>query len=204
MSRIARCLSTPYIDAFGPRGRSPPTSAPPSSPPWDPDEADSDAVAVVRRGARLPWPGEVVLEDGTSLGRLDAVPHDAPYGYHRLTRDDGREQLLITGPGRCHLPAGLRAWGWAIQLAPRARGAAGESATSATCASSARGRQRQGAGFLAVGPLGAPNPGPKPEPSPYYPSTRRFGNPLHLRIEEVPGAEASATSSPSWRRPAAP
>jgi 4-alpha-glucanotransferase len=42
---------------------------------------------------------------------------------------------------------------------------------------------------MAVGPLGAPNPGPVPEPSPYCPSTRRFGSPLHLRIEEVPGAE---------------
>jgi len=41
---------------------------------------------------------------------------------------------------------------------------------------------------MAVSPLGAPNPGPHPEPSPYYPSTRRFGSPLHLRVEEVPGA----------------
>ncbi|MEO7294782.1 MAG: 4-alpha-glucanotransferase, partial [Candidatus Limnocylindria bacterium] len=46
-----------------------------------------------------------------------------------------------------------------------------------------------GAGFLAVGPLGAPNPGPVPEPSPYYPSTRRFGSPLYLCVEEIPGAE---------------
>ena len=37
-----------------------------------------------------------------------------------------------------------------------------------------------GAGFVAVGPLNAPNPGPRPEPSPYYPSTRRFGSPLHV------------------------
>ena len=38
---------------------------------------------------------------------------------------------------------------------------------------------------FAVSPLGAANPGPRPEPSPYYPSTRRFGNPLHLDVEAI-------------------
>ena len=157
-----------------------------------PDEADSDAVAVVRRGARLPVEGELVLEDGSNLGRTDSVPVDVPYGYHRLTRDDGGEQLVITGPGRCHLPPGLRAWGWAIQLAAtRSRGSWGIG-DLADLRELGAWSAHAGAGFLAVGPLGAPNPGQEPEPSPYYPSTRRFGSPLHLRIEEVPGAERLA------------
>jgi len=154
-----------------------------------PDIAGSDTVAVVRRGAPLPAVGELTLEDGSLLGRLASMPGDAPYGYHRLRRDHGAEQLLITGPGRCHLPTGLRAWGWAIQLAAtRSRNSWGIGdfgdlrALGAWSAAS-------GAGFLAVGPLGAPNPGPMPEPSPYYPSTRRFGNPLYVQVEEVPGAE---------------
>ena len=154
-----------------------------------PDEADSDAVAVVRRGARLPMAGELVLEDGSGVGRIDAVPVDAPYGYHRLTRDDGREQLVITGPGRCHIPAGLRAWGWAIQLAATRSRSSWGIGDLADLRELGAWSAAAGAGFMAVGPLGAPNPGPEPEPSPYYPSTRRFGSPLHLRIEEVPGAE---------------
>ena len=52
-----------------------------------------------------------MLEDGTALGRLGALPPDVPTGYHHL---DGR--LLLVAPPRCHLPRGLRAWGWAVQL----------------------------------------------------------------------------------------
>jgi 4-alpha-glucanotransferase len=48
---------------------------------------------------------------------------------------------------------------------------------------------RSGAGFVLLNPLNAPAPGANPEPSPYFPSSRCFLNPLYLRIEEVPGAD---------------
>jgi hypothetical protein len=76
-------------------------------------------VVVARPGKPLPEPGEVVLEDRTRLGRIEALAPDTPFGYHHFTRDDGSDALLIAGPGRCLLPTGL---------------------TSATCASSPRGR----------------------------------------------------------------
>lgn len=158
----------------------------------EPDEvpADPGAVSVVRRGGAVPTAGEVTLEDGSALGRLDRLPADVPFGYHRLDGDDGRVWLLITGPGRCLVPPGLRGWGWAVQLAAvRSRrswgiGDLGDLRDLATWSSGV------GASFIAVSPLGAPNPGPMPEPSPYYPSTRRFGNAIHLRVTDVPGAEA--------------
>ncbi len=155
--------------------------------PGEPPD-DSAQVVIVRPGERLPEPGELVLEDRTRLGRVDALPEDAPFGYHRLTRDDGREALVITGPGVCHLPPGLREWGWAVQLATtrsRRSWGIGDLGDLRELAAWSR---RVGAGFITVSPLAAPNPTAEPEPSPYFASTRRFGSPLALRAEELPGA----------------
>ena len=149
------------------------------------NDGDTLGVAIVRPGAALPVVGSVRLEDGTDLGQIGALPSDTPFGYHRLLSDDGSSHLLITGPGRCHLPAGLRAWGWAIQLAAtRSRRSWGIGDLGDLTALS-RWSARAGAGFVAVGPLGAPNPGSQPEPSPYYPSTRRFGSPLYLDVASL-------------------
>ena len=145
-------------------------------------------VVVARPGKPLPEPGEVVLEDRTRLGRIEALAPDTPFGYHHLTRDDGSDALLIAGPGRCQLPTGLREWGWAVQL-PTARSrrswGIGDLGDLRELAAWSR---RVGAGFLTVSPLGAPNPTAEPEPSPYFASTRRFGSALALRAEELPGA----------------
>ncbi|MEO8511501.1 MAG: 4-alpha-glucanotransferase [Chloroflexota bacterium] len=152
-------------------------------------DAAADPVRVARRGAALPPGAELVLEDGTTLGSLDAVPLDVPHGYHRLETDAG-PQLLIVGPGRCHLPAGLRAWGWAVQLYAARSDASwgiGDLADLRTLGAWSRG---EGAALLLVNPLDAASPTLPQQPSPYYPSTRRFRNPLYLRIEEVPGADA--------------
>jgi 4-alpha-glucanotransferase len=154
----------------------------------DQEPRDDGRIVVVHQGERLPEPVEVVLEDGTNLGRIDSLARDTPYGYHRLVRDDGGEALLITGPGRCHLPPDLRAWGWAVQLATtRSRRSWGIGDLGDLRLLTAWSR-RVGAGFVTVSPLGAPNPTAEPEPSPYFASTRRFGSPLALRVEELPGA----------------
>lgn len=178
-----------YIDAYERRREIAPEVRAVVLAAMGPDESDTDAVAVVRRGAQLPAPGSVTLEDGSSLGRIETLPADAPFGYHHLHRDDGTDQLLITGPGRCHLSPGLRAWGWAIQLAATRSRESWGIGDLADLRELGAWSAAVGAGFLVVGPLGAPNAGPRPEPSPYYPSTRRFGNPLYLRVEEIPGAE---------------
>jgi 4-alpha-glucanotransferase len=43
-----------------------------------------------------------------------------------------------------------------------------------------------GAGFVQINPLHAAVPGRPTDPSPYRPSSRRFPDPVYLRIEEVP------------------
>jgi hypothetical protein len=76
-------------------------------------------VRVLRQGESigLSCPSELTLEDGTTLSASKVTPPDLPLGYHRLTRlDDAAGRHLIVAPSRCHLPANLRAWGWAVQL----------------------------------------------------------------------------------------
>jgi 4-alpha-glucanotransferase len=181
-----------YVDAYrkartiSPEVRTAVLAAMGLGPGAEPD--DAGRVVIARPGERLPEPGEVVLEDRTRLGRVEALPPDTPYGYHRLTRDGGSEALVISGPGRCHLPPGLREWGWAVQLATtRSRRSWGIGDLGDLRELSGWSR-RVGAGFVTVSPLGAPNPTADPEPSPYFASTRRFGSPLALRAEELPGA----------------
>ena len=43
-----------------------------------------------------------------------------------------------------------------------------------------------GADFVLVNPLHAAEPVPPMEPSPYLPTTRRFVNPLYIRVEDIP------------------
>ncbi|MEA3020605.1 MAG: 4-alpha-glucanotransferase [Actinomycetota bacterium] len=134
-------------------------------------------------------PADLVLEEGTVLRDVDALPPDLPLGYHELRPSDGGPPtLLVVSPGRCHLPPDLRTWGWAVQLyATRSReswgiGDLGDLRRLAEWAG------REGAGLLTVSPLHAPGPAFPQQPSPYYPSSRRFRNPLHIRVEEAPGA----------------
>jgi 4-alpha-glucanotransferase len=155
-------------------------SPPPGAPLW-----------FVRAGSveYLRSPCSVVLEDGTTLPETDVLPPDLPPGYHQLEPGDGGPTTrLVVTPGRCHLPPDLRAWGWAVQLyAARSRSSWGIG-DLADLRSLARWSSGEGASVLAVSPLHAPSPGPRQEASPYYASSRRFLNPLHLRVEEVPGA----------------
>ena len=94
-------------------------------------------------------------------------------------------------PGRCHLPPDLRTWGWAAQLyATRSRESWGMG-DLADLRRLADWSQRLGAGMCLLNPLHATVPD-FPQPSPYYPSSRCFRNPLYLRVEEVPGAAGPA------------
>ncbi len=157
----------------------------------DVEPSTLDAVAVARRGTRLPRSGEVILEDGTALDRMEALPRDVPFGYHRLLADDGAESLLITGPGRCVLPP-APAWGWSAQLYATRSASSWGIGDLADLRALGKWAAGLGAGFVAVNPLHAVAPVVPQQASPYFPSSRRFRNPLYLRVEEVPGAGAVA------------
>ena len=52
--------------------------------------------------------------------------------------------------------------------------------------------------MMLVNPLGPPAPVVPQAASPYYPTTRRFRNPLYLRVEDVPGAERLGPQLDRW------
>jgi 4-alpha-glucanotransferase len=147
-------------------------------------------VRVLRegQGARLPAPGELVLEDGTALPISDRLPPDLPPGYHDLRFDGGGMTRLIVSPGRCHLPPGLRDWGWAAQLYATRSAASWGIGDLGDLARLGRWSRALGARLLLINPLGAVTPVLPQQASPYDPSSRRYRNPLYLRVEDVPGA----------------
>jgi 4-alpha-glucanotransferase len=162
---------------------------PPGTSPED-DPVISFRAGEAPAGVTAGGPWELHTEDGAVLA-VDSggdLPPGLPLGYHRLRHAaDGRERLLIVSPGHCHLPPDLRTWGWAAQLyATRSRESWGIG-DLADLRRLAEWSRRLGAGMCLLNPLHASVPD-YPQPSPYYPSSRCFRNPLYLRIEDVPGA----------------
>src|SRR2546428_13649049 len=85
----------------------------------DPGPPGDAPVVVVTRGSgpAILAPGELVLEDGAGLRVAGPLPPDVPLGYHELHPHGGGAPVrVIVCPPACHLPDGLRTWGWAAQL----------------------------------------------------------------------------------------
>lgn len=150
--------------------------------------ADSP-VCVLTPRRRLPklGPGQLLLEDGTRLDVAGRLPADLPLGYHDFFPGRaGPPVRLIVSPGQCPLPA-RSLWGWATQLyATRSKSSWGIG-DFADLRQLGHWSASLGAGILLVNPLGAAAPALPQTASPYYASSRRYYNPLYLRIEEVPG-----------------
>jgi 4-alpha-glucanotransferase len=87
----------------------------------------------------------------------------------------------------CPLPP-ERAWGWAAQLYAARSNASWGIGDLMDLDRLARWAREEGAGFVLVNPLHAATPVLPQNPSPYYPSSRRFRNVLSLNVEDVSGA----------------
>lgn len=156
----------------------------PSPPPPSP-------VMVMTYGAPLSAPGvgELILEDGAVLRIESQFPPDLPIGYHafRLHESDVR-RLLIVRPPQCVLPPDLKIWGWSAQLYATRSEQSWGIGDLGDLRRLARWSKELGAGMVMLNPLCAATPTVPQQPSPYYPTSRCFRNPLYIDVAQAPGA----------------
>jgi len=149
---------------------------------------DGDAVPA-RQVEHHVEPREI---DGALVGEARFVlPGDLPLGYHtvRAAPPDGESAtaLLVVAPERLELPDLPRqVWGVMAQLYSVRSRASWGLGDFADLAALCQWAAEAGADFVLVNPLHAAEPVPPQEDSPYLPTTRRFLNPIYVRVEEVP------------------
>ena len=156
--------------------------------------APTVAVRVDGRPQPLRGAASLVSEGGDRIEVADELPGELAPGWYRLYLRDGQEATLVAAPPR--VPAAPATWGWMLQLY------ALRSARSWGIGDLGDLREfinwtaaEHGAGAVLLNPLSAPGPTHPVQPSPYTPSSRRFANPLALRIEDLDayrGADADA------------
>jgi 4-alpha-glucanotransferase len=120
------------------------------------------------------------------------IPADLPLGYHTLhagSHDRHATMPLVITPAWLGLPERMgerRAWGLAAQLySVRSRQSWGVGDLTDLEDLAVWSAGEHGADFVLVNPLHAAEPVAPMEPSPYLPASRRFANPLYLRVERI-------------------
>jgi len=133
--------------------------------------------------------------DGLLTGEaMFEIPTDFPLGWHTLYAQVGDDvpvtAPLIVVPDALTLPPKVAARGAAglmVQLyAARSAASWGIGDLADLGDLTAWAKRDLGADFVLVNPLHAAEPVAPMEPSPYLPTSRRFVNPIYLRVEEVP------------------
>jgi 4-alpha-glucanotransferase len=147
------------------------------------------SVIVARPGAPITPAtrrGSLVTEDNQEIALPETLPGPVGYGYHQLVSDGDTTPLLVA-PDRCFLPAARtdndRYWGYALQLHAARSTRSWGFGDLADLASLATSETRPD--FVLVSPLHAATPGVPQQPSPYYPSSRVFRNPLYIAVDRV-------------------
>ena len=132
--------------------------------------------------------------DGRTVGEATfEVPDDLPLGYHTLHARSGDSEVsavLVVTPAWLGLPERMgahRSWGFAAQLySVRSQQSWGVGDLTDLADLAVWSCSELGADYVLVNPLHAAEPTAPMEPSPYLPTSRRFFNPLYLRVERIP------------------
>nr|WP_090277334.1 4-alpha-glucanotransferase [Mycolicibacterium komanii]CRL71672.1 4-alpha-glucanotransferase [Mycolicibacterium komanii] len=128
--------------------------------------------------------------DGRLVGEATfETPADLPIGYHRLELHADSQEFstaVIVSPASRVPPSG-RQWGLATQLySVRSERSWGIGDLTDLTDLAVWSAATHDAGFILVNPLHAAAPVAPMEPSPYLPTSRRFVNPIYLRVEAIP------------------
>jgi 4-alpha-glucanotransferase len=143
------------------------------------------STVVLRQGEphTIREPGVLTDEHGTETPVSGVLPANLAPGWYSLARGKQRTTVLVAPPT---LPEPPHTWGWMLQLY------ALHSASSWGMGDFADLREfikwtatTHGSGAVLVNPLHAVTPTFPVQPSPYSPSSRRFVNPLYLRITDI-------------------
>jgi 4-alpha-glucanotransferase len=154
-------------------------------------------IAVRLTGTPHSVPGAELLvgEDGSRIELSDELPGDLAPGWYRLHTRDGQQVTLVAAPAQ--VPQTPDTWGWMLQLyALRSQRSWGIGDFGDLREFLEWTVAEHGAGAVLLNPLHAPGPTHPVQPSPYTPSSRRFSNPLALRIEDL---EAYHQADPGTR-----
>lgn len=131
--------------------------------------------------------------DGRLVGRATfEIPDDLPLGWHRLMAEGpsgyARSALVIT-PKRIrhrHQTVAHPRWGWEVPLFAIRSGCAWRTADFADLGElAALTASPAGPDFLSVHPLPASSPSAPLAVAPHVASSRRFLNPLYVRVEDI-------------------
>ena len=169
-----------------------------------PDGAPVEVWVELESGGRVPLQqvehfAEPRTIDGIRTGEAAfEVPADLPLGWHALHARSApggglpalkQQGVLVCCPAFLGLPESMRherTWGLMAQLyATRSRDSWGIGDLH-DLGALAEWAGHRGGGFVLVNPMHAADPKAPMAPSPYLPATRRYFNPIYIRIEDIP------------------
>ena len=133
------------------------------------------------------------MVDGRLIGRATfTIPSDLPLGWHQLRTvgaDGAHRATLVVTPNALQLPEAVelgRAWGFMTQLySVRSNESWGVGDLADLGDLAWLTAQHAGADYVLINPLHAAEASGAMTPSPYLPTTRRFINPIYIRVEDI-------------------
>jgi 4-alpha-glucanotransferase len=140
----------------------------------------SPAPRAFVTGGPSPVAGTVALEDGSSV--TVAIGDPLPPGVHRR----GDSPVVVAPPALPDPAAGGRLWGWQVQLYQLRSARSWGIGDYADLRMLARQTAARGAGVLLVNPMHAVTPVLPIQPSPYFPSSRRFADQVAVAVDALP------------------